>query len=208
MDPRSLRLAAGGALALLLLPLAVLAFRAPIWLGLAAALLVFLAALVTAPAPPRPARKALPPPAANGFAAAWGEAEPALARLQAVAGEIGREPVRVQVRRIAATGRAVLEELEREPAKLGLVQRLLTYYPPRAAEIAEAYVRLEAEGLVKPERVEALEAVLGRLAEAAAGFAQRLVDAELRALDTEVALLEAALKEDLGGAPPAQGDGR
>lgn len=202
MEPRSLRLAVGGALALVLLPLAVLAFRAPIWLGLLAGLGV-MAVAITAPSRSRPGRTAtiVPPLPANAMAAALGEAAPALDRLERIAPAIDREAVRAQLRRISVTGRAVLEELSREPGKLAVVQRLLTYYLPRAAEIAESYERLEAEGLLRPERLQAVELVLARLAQAAAGFAQRLVDEEVRELETEVALLEAALQEDLGASP-------
>lgn len=207
MNSESYRLLAGGALAALILPLAVLLLGAPAWAGLLAAALVFVVVAIGGRrfAPQR--RLALPPPvAASALAAVMAEAGPALDRLEEAAPQLRRPAVRERAMRIALTARAVLEEVEREPAKLPIVQRLLTYYLPGAAEIADGYARLEAEGLVRQERVAALEEVLVKLEDAFARFAQRLVDEELKALELEIQMVEQALREDLGaGAGPQTG---
>lgn len=205
MAPRNVRLAAGGLLALLVLPLAVLAFRAPIWLGLMAALAILAVSLGGRPR----ANAADPPLGANpvqGLEAALGEALPALQRLKRLAPQIQQSQVRGLLQQIAALGQGVLETLEHEPRKLWLVQRLLMHYLPRTADIAQSYAELERRGVLQPARIAAVQALLQRLAGAAELYARRLVDEQMRELDSEVALLEAALQDDLGQPAPGQGE--
>jgi hypothetical protein len=206
LEREDLPLLAGGAAALLVLPAAVLGLGAPLWAGLALALAAFggFAALPAAQGAltlSGPGVRA--PLARSGLEAVQATAEPALERLAQAGGRIAHGPTRTHVQALAQAGAAVLAEVRADPADLGLVQRFLTYYVPSAAQIADAYAALEEEGLAAPERLAALEALLGRLAQAGRRYAQVLLDAELQALQAEIDLVEAALREDLGAPAPS-----
>ncbi|MBY0448413.1 MAG: 5-bromo-4-chloroindolyl phosphate hydrolysis family protein [Hyphomonadaceae bacterium] len=191
---------AGGAAALVMLPVAVLVLGAPLWAGLGLALAAFAGCAVwpAAQAVLHGGEAAAP---RSALEAVQVEAEPALARLTAAAVKIARPSAREHVLAIAQAGAAVLEEVRANPVELGLVQRLLTYYLPSAAQIAASYAALETDGLAAPERLEGVEALLERLAVAARRYAQVLVDAELQALQAEIDLVEVALRDDLGASP-------
>lgn len=198
------RVLAGGAAALVALPLTVLGLGAPLWAGLALALAVFAGCAVWPAAQAGDDRAGETASPRTALEAVQAGAEPALARLTAAATRIVRPGARGHVVAIAQAGAAVLEEVQANPAELGLVQRLLTYYLPSAAQIADSYAALEADGLAAPARLAEVEALLARLEQAARRYAQVLVDAELQVLQAEIDLVEAALRDDLGAVPETQ----
>ena len=86
----------------------------------------------------------------------------------------------------------------RANARLAAVQRLLTYYLPRTAEIAAAYLDLRSRKAPDAERLAAIQDVLAKMEAAFQHFAGKLADDDLRGLDADLKLIDAALKEDLG----------
>jgi hypothetical protein len=83
------------------------------------------------------------------------------------------------------------------------VRRFLTYYLPRAAEIAEAYRALETSTVPDTTRLAATGDMIDRLDVAFTRYAANLQDADLDKLDIELKLLKSSLDEDLGPAQPA-----
>lgn len=198
------RLWLGAVAAALAVPVLVLAFDAPLWLGAGGAFAVFLAAMFV---PERlmslglkRGRGALPglmPGQEPALEAALRAAQPALARLERSA-EHAQGPLGERLQRIVDVSRGLIGDVREEPARLAKVQRLLTYYLPSAADIAEGYARLRQEGIAPPARLAAAQSVLAQLEAAVCHFAAQVRDEDLRALDAEIRLVAAALKDDLG----------
>lgn len=209
------RLWLGALAAALVIPVLVLAFNAPLWLGAGAAFAVFLSALFL-PAQFLPAQflpahegksigakpligfgRALERAQEPALRAALQSALPALARLERAA-QAAEASLGQRLQRMVDVSRGLIAEIENEPARLAIVQRLLTYYLPSAADIAEGYARLRADGLAPRARLAGAESVLAQLEAAVAHFAARLQDQDLRALDAEIRLVAAALKDEIG----------
>jgi 5-bromo-4-chloroindolyl phosphate hydrolysis protein len=129
------------------------------------------------------------------------EAAPQAARLDAAAATIRERKVTECVRHLAVVARRIFAGIEKDPLRLDRVRRFLTYYLPRAAEIAEAYGELERSETPDPQRLASTRTLLDRLDVAFTRYAAGLQDADLDKLDIELKLLKSALDEDLG--PPA-----
>jgi hypothetical protein len=85
----------------------------------------------------------------------------------------------------------IVEALLTTPAKLGDVQRLFTYYLPEVAKLLAARQHMLA--LSETERVSEIEAILDRIEKAFAQFALRMHEADIRALDIDLKLLDRSL---------------
>jgi len=197
-DDRDWRFLAAGGAAATLLPLLVFGFGAPFWAGLIGAGAAY-GGLSLLLSPRRPFEDVDPAKLSEGrlrvLRAALEETLPALARLEAL--KVRDRAVRERVAAIAASGRAVVAELEAAPEALASVQRLLTYYIPRAAELGEGYADMEARG-VGAERRAAIADLLDKLQHAFAHYRDQLADQELAALDVEIKLVGEALTDDIG----------
>ena len=142
------------------------------------------------------------------------EAAPQAARLEQAAAAIRDRKVIECVRHMAVIARRIFAGIEKDPLRLDRVRRFLTYYLPRAAEIAQAYGALERSDTPDPQRLASTRALLERLDTAFTRYATSLQDADLDKLDIELKLLKSALDEDLGpaaqpataSAPPAPND--
>ena len=78
------------------------------------------------------------------------------------------------------------------------MRRFLTYYLPRAAEVADGFATLEGNRVPNAARLGEVGSVIVKLEEAFVHYADSLTDAELGTLDTDLRLIRASLKEDLG----------
>lgn len=192
--------------AIVALPVFVLGFGAPVWLGLltAAAIFAVLALFAAVRTPMINANRqaaGLAKPTAKGapaVRAAFSDALPALARLEGVIESTPKNQLRDRLERIAETGRTIIGEVEADPGRLSAVSRLLTYYLPRTADLAEAYAQLRERGVEAPERRAAMDDVLVKLEDAFVHYADRLVDDDMKGVDVDIRLLNEALREDLG----------
>jgi 5-bromo-4-chloroindolyl phosphate hydrolysis protein len=126
------------------------------------------------------------------------EAEPSVERLESAAKGIRAEVVVERVHHLASVARSIFEAIAKEPLRIDRVRRFLTYYLPRAAEMAEAYQRLEGSPRVEAARLTATTEIIERLAAAFTEYAANLHDADLDKLDVELKLLKRSLDEDLG----------
>jgi len=124
-------------------------------------------------------------------------AAPAAERLGAAAGRIRSPEVKTQAEHLEAIARDVFAKVEANPAQAPTVRRFLSYYLPRAAEIAEGYATLEAQRAPNAAKLGEVSAMIGKLEQAFIHYADSLAEQELGTLDVELRLIERSLKEDL-----------
>jgi 5-bromo-4-chloroindolyl phosphate hydrolysis protein len=131
------------------------------------------------------------------------DAEPLATRMAAAATSIRAPNVAERVRHLVSMAREIFAAIEKDPLRVDRVRRFLTYYLPRAAEIAEAYGSLERSLAPTPARIAATGELIDRLDVAFTRYAASLQDADLDKLDIELKLLKSSLDDDLGPiAPP------
>jgi 5-bromo-4-chloroindolyl phosphate hydrolysis protein len=126
------------------------------------------------------------------------EADPFVAQLEAAANKIRAETVAQRVRHLARVARGIFGAIEKDPLRIDRVRRFLTYYLPRAVEMADAYQSLEGSPRVEASRLSATGDIIDRLDAAFTEYAANLHLAELDKLDIELKLLKRSLDEDLG----------
>jgi 5-bromo-4-chloroindolyl phosphate hydrolysis protein len=126
------------------------------------------------------------------------QAVPFAERLRTAAGKISDKEVGAKVKTLADIASDVFTKVEANPASAGNVRRFLTYYLPRAAEIAEGFDIMESARAPDAARLDEVRSVISKLEEAFIHYADSLTEAELGTLDTNLRLIQASLKEDLG----------
>ncbi|MES1202244.1 MAG: 5-bromo-4-chloroindolyl phosphate hydrolysis family protein [Pseudomonadota bacterium] len=196
------RFLAGGAAGAVLLPTLVFGLGAPLWLAVVGAGAAF-GGVTLLMGPRNPLDGFDPAKIGEGRAAvlraALADVLPALERLDNASARINSAATHARVAAIAKAGRAAVAELEKAPESLSSVQRLLTYYIPQSADLAEGYAEMEARGIGR-ERRTAIDDLLVKLEAAFAHYRDQLADNELRALDTDIKLVGEAITEDIGAA--------
>lgn len=126
------------------------------------------------------------------------EAEPSIEQLESAAKSIRTKPVAERVHRLGTMARDVVEAVEQDPLRIDRGRRFLTYYLPRAAEIAEAYDSLERSPVQDAPRLAATSQLIERLETAFARFATNVQSTDVDKLDIELKLLRSSLDDDLG----------
>jgi 5-bromo-4-chloroindolyl phosphate hydrolysis protein len=126
------------------------------------------------------------------------EAEPQMDRMAEAAAKIRSKPVADRVRHLVGIARGIFDAIEKDPSRIDRIRRFLTYYLPRAAEIAAAYGALERSMTPDSARLAATGALIDRLDGAFTSYAASLQEADLDKLDIELKLLKSALDEDIG----------
>jgi 5-bromo-4-chloroindolyl phosphate hydrolysis protein len=111
-----------------------------------------------------------------------------------------------RVRHLARISREIFAAIEKDPLRVDRVRRFLTYYLPRAADIADAYALLEKGSVPDSARIAATGDLIDRLDVAFTRYATSLQDADLGNLDIELKLLKSSLDEDLVPQPDAPPD--
>ncbi|WP_133707106.1 5-bromo-4-chloroindolyl phosphate hydrolysis family protein [Rhizobium sp. BK313] len=124
-------------------------------------------------------------------------AAPAAQRLEASADHITNKETAKRVRHLAEIAADVFAKVEASPESAGTVRRFLSYYLPRAAEVAEGFATLEAKRVPDQKRLQEVDLVLTKLEDAFVHYSDSLVDDRLDTLDTELRLIQASLKEDI-----------
>ena len=130
------------------------------------------------------------------------DATPLVDRLQIAAKSIKTRAVADRIGHLAETARAILKSVETDPLKIDPVRRFITYYLPRAAEMAEAFALIERQITPRPDRLTATKDIIDRLDRAFTRYSDSLVEADLGALDIELKLLKSSLDEDVGPESP------
>lgn len=202
--PSGLGWIAGGAAAAALLPSLAIGLAMPFWIALAISAVAG-GGIVVALAP----KKRFAELEVSGMTRGriefanelLTEAEPLAERMEEAAAAIRTRAVADRVRHLVRIARDIFAGIERDPMRLDRVRRFLTYYLPRAAEIAEAYGALEKGAAPDTARLAATADMIDRLDGAFTRYAANLQDADLDKLDIELKLLKSSLDEDIG--PPA-----
>jgi 5-bromo-4-chloroindolyl phosphate hydrolysis protein len=126
------------------------------------------------------------------------EALPYRDRLKAAALNHGDKEIGAKLRHMAETTDHIIGEVEESPEKLTLVTRFLSYYLPKAVEVAEGFAMIQQKRVPDTKRLGETREMIGKLESAFGRFSDGLVDADLKGLDVELKLLEASLKDDVG----------
>lgn len=122
-------------------------------------------------------------------------------RLVAAGKGIKTSRVKDQVRHLVELFQKTIAEVTREPERLTSVRRLLTFYAPKAADIAEAYQTIEQSPRPDAMRLNRAEISLRKLDEAWAHFTDKLAEPDRTNLDIELDVLDQSLKTDLEKLP-------
>lgn len=125
------------------------------------------------------------------------EAQPFGQRLLEAASDIRDKEVAVRVGHLASIATDVFARVEANPENAPTVKRFLSYYIPRAAEMAEGFAVLEAKRAPDAGKLEEMRGILVKLDDAFVHYSDSLVDDKLGELDTDLRLLQASLKEDI-----------
>ncbi len=198
---------AGGVVAAVMLPILAIGVGAPFWIACVISALAG-GGVVAILAP----RKLFSQLDASGAARGKIEfarelltdAEPLAARMEAAARSIATPKVAELVKHLVSVARDIFAAIEKDPLRIDRVRRFLTYYLPRAAEIAEAYQGLERAPTRDAARIAATGELIDRLDVAFTRYAASLQSADLDKLDIELKLLKSSLDDDLG--PAARSD--
>ncbi len=195
-----------GIAAAVAVPVGVFGFALPLWAVLPIALAIYGGvAVLLAPAraidrvnPDRVGRAQ-----AELVAGLIEDGEREVARLDAAARQLKSQTAAPQVAHMADVAQSILDCLAEEPGKLPVMRRFLTYYLPRAAEMAEGLVVVEGQRSPNPARRAQIEDILGKLDHAFTFYSDSFAQAELDVLDVELKLIGRSLAEDIGAEPVA-----
>jgi 5-bromo-4-chloroindolyl phosphate hydrolysis protein len=171
----------------------------PIWMGggLSAATLAGLYLVLRSGAPASLDEDALSDARAQTGRGLIPDAAAALDRMKKAQAQIRDAAVRGQVGDLVRTGQKVLGDVRADPSRAMAVRRLLTFYLPNAASIAEGWVALENKAQPSPERMTQTGQTLRALNDAFAKFSDDLVEPQMQTLDVDLKVVNDALKSDL-----------
>ena len=125
----------------------------------------------------------------------------AIDRLKKSQQVIADPPMRDEVTRLAQVGDKVVQEVSEDPGRAMAVRRLLTFYLPNAASVAEGWRTLETRATPSVERMKQARDVMHGLSEAFAKYSDDVAEPELQTLDLDLQVLKDALKSDLAKTP-------
>lgn len=125
------------------------------------------------------------------------EGEAALDRLRAAPRLIHDQLMREEIRLLTMKADRVLRDVRGDPDKVMAVRRMLTFYLPNAASVAEGWRALENKSEPAPERVQQTRETMAQLNDAFTQFADELHEPQMQTLDLDLKMLNDALKHDL-----------
>jgi hypothetical protein len=121
----------------------------------------------------------------------------ALDRLRMIAPKIKDQAMQAAVQNLSTMAAKILARVGNDPTRAMAVRRLLTFYLPNAASIAEGWQTLESTAQPSPQRMQQARDVMKALSEAFAKFANEADAPELQELDLDMKVVTDALKTDL-----------
>jgi hypothetical protein len=135
------------------------------------------------------------------------DATGALEQLKRIHAQVRDPSVRGQIADLFTTGQKVVAGVRADPSKTMAVRRLLTFYLPNAASLAEGWLALEGRAIPSPERMTQTAGTLRALTDAFHRFSDDLAQPQMQTLDIDLKVVNDALKADLADAgtlpPPA-----
>ena len=191
-----------GLAAALLLPILVFEFRIGFPLAALAVVVGFvaLAAIFTPRAPALPDDRDIT--RATIADTVLREAASDLGRLVAARDAMADATTRARIESLAGKGEHIIREVGDHPDRLCDAQRVLTYYLPRAADLADHIAACERLGRAGEETALAARAMLARLDDAFSATADAVAAHDDQAIAIDLKLLESSLRQDLRNNPP------
>jgi len=126
------------------------------------------------------------------------EANRDIGTIEAAAKRIKTKDIAAALTHLTGSAQGLLQQVEKDPAKLSDVRRLVAVYLPRTREIADSVADIESRGTLEPARVDRLRGVLKKIDETFQHFGERMVEGDAKELDVELNLLEDSIKQELG----------
>lgn len=117
--------------------------------------------------------------------------------LRALARDVPGPEMKARLSHLAETGARILSQIEKNPRKAPSVGRFVSYYLPQTVRIAEGYLIVQGQARPDPGRLHELSSVVDRLDTVFDQYAGTLVEGELSALDVQLRLIDASLKQDI-----------
>ncbi len=121
----------------------------------------------------------------------------ALDRLKQTIPNIKDAKMKAMVQNLSATADKLFARLRGNPDRAMSVRRMLTFYLPNAAAIAEGWETLERNADPSPQRIAQTRDVMAALNDAFTKFAGEADAPELQDLDLSLKLVKDSLKADL-----------
>lgn len=138
-------------------------------------------------------RRALSKPSVpTALAAVLSQSEAEIRRLRAVHAQLDDGGIAPLVAALAEAGETIVAQARNGALEPRLGARVLSYYLPRAADLAEAWPALEGDAT----RRETVQALLQRLVQVLQSTARGQSVEALRVLDVDMRLLDQALDDD------------
>lgn len=138
-------------------------------------------------------RRAVSKPAVpTALAAVLAESETEIGRLRAVEAQLDDQTISSLVAALAEAGETIVTQARDGALEPRLGARVLSYYLPRAADLAEAWPALEGDAT----RRTTVQSLLERLVQVLQTTARGQSKEALRALDVDMRLLDQALDDD------------
>jgi hypothetical protein len=193
-----------GLVAAAMLPILALAFRLPLWLAAAIAIGVFFgvqALMARGEGGGDDGAEPLDEAQMATADALLAEGRDALERLRTAGRSLRDKPMRAEVERLSLTADRILRDVRADPSKAMSVRRLMTFYLPNAASLAEGWRALEGRALPSSERERQTRETMTALNEAFDRFGDQLVQPQVQTLDLDLKVLNDALKTDLERLP-------
>jgi hypothetical protein len=125
------------------------------------------------------------------------EGQQALERLRHTSRLIRDELMREEIKLLTMKAERVMRDVRDQPAKVMAVRRLLTFYLPNAASVAEGWRALESKHTPAPETEVQTRETMAALNDAFGKFADQAHEPQLQTLDLDLRVLKDALKADL-----------
>ncbi len=189
-----------GVAAALTPPVLVLGFGLPAWLALTIAFLEFVVLWFVLKPRAEPGRLDAGAIRDNRRGAAEdliADGERALQRLREAPRTIRDQLMREEIRLLVMKADRVMREVRGHPDKVMAVRRLLNFYLPNAASVAEGWRALENKSEPSPDRVQQTRETMAQLNDAFTRFADELHEPQMQTLDLDLKVLNDALKHDL-----------
>ena len=197
---------AAGAVAAMIPPVLVLGMDQSIWMGLGVAAGAFFGVrgvLSSGRSRGRPAPGGRLEPGAIADAREEtardliAEGGAALDRLRNTGRLIRDELMREEIKLISMKADRLMRDVHGDPGKVLAVRRLLTFYLPNAASVAEGWRALENKQSPSTERMVQTRETMASLNDAFSRFADDLHEPQMQTLDLDLKVLNDALKADL-----------
>ena len=192
--------------AAVVLPLTALGLNLPVWLDVIASLGAFGGTYLVVRRP-KPGEgldaDALSDARLQTAKGLTADAATALDRLKRAGIAVQDVAMRGQIASLAQTGAQVLKDISDDPSKAMAVRRLLTFYLPTAASLAEGWRALEERRTPAADRAAQTRQTMRALNDAFSHFADDLSEPQMQTLDLDLKVLNDALKSDLDMPAPA-----